>query len=149
MADASGLWEARHSLDAPFDLIPGVARFEPPDIVSCRLVRELTTDEITRLFAFTNEAAARTGGLFSVTDASVPFARMSVSAALEFNRQFNPRMVRAAALVGASYRMRTLSETLVRAARLLKLEIASSPVRYFDDHASARAWFDELRASPV
>ncbi|MDI1427917.1 STAS/SEC14 domain-containing protein [Polyangium sorediatum] len=145
MANAYGLWEPGHSLDAPIDLIPGVARFEPPDIVSFRLVRELTADEIKRVFAFTHEAAARTGGLFSMTDASVPFTRISVSAGLEFNRQFNPRMVRAAAVVGASYRMRMLSETLVRAARLLKLEIADAPVRYFDDDVAARAWFDTLR----
>ncbi|HVK66728.1 MAG TPA: hypothetical protein VM694_19725 [Polyangium sp.] len=105
----------------------------------------MTADEIAYLFAFTTEAAARTGGLFSLTDASVPFPRMSVSAALEFNRRFNPRMIRAAAVVDASYRMRTLSETLVRAARLLRLEIASTPVRYFDDDVAARAWFDTLR----
>ncbi|MDI1448907.1 STAS/SEC14 domain-containing protein [Polyangium sp. 6x1] len=149
MADTPGFGDPGHSLDVPFDLIPDIARFEPPDIIVFRLVREMTADEAERVFAFLKEAGPRMGGLFSMTDVSVHFARVSVSAALEFNRKFNPRMIRAAAVVGASYRMRTLSETLIRAARLLKLEIASAPVRYFDDHASARAWFDEVRQGPA
>ncbi|MDI1482642.1 hypothetical protein [Polyangium sp. y55x31] len=151
MAYAPSLRVPEHTtLDAPFDLVPEIARFEPPDIVVFSLGhRDLTDAEAAQIVAFTRDAAARTGGLFSVTDATVHLTRVNVGAALAFNRQFTPSIIRAAAVIGASYRMRTVSETLIRAARLLKLEIAKSPIRYFDDHASARAWFAELRTNPA
>lgn len=150
MADTPSLWvPGLTSLDAPFDIVPDIARFEPPDIISFRLAREMEAKEAERIIAFVREAAPKTGGLFSMTDASVPLPRVSINAAIAFNRQFNPRLLRAAAVVGASYSMRVLSETLVRAARLLKLEVAQSPVRYFDDADAARAWFAALRTSPA
>ncbi|MDC3952333.1 hypothetical protein [Polyangium jinanense] len=150
MADTPSLWvPGLTTLDTPFDIIPDIARFEPPDIISFRLAREINVEETARIMAFVREAVPQTGALFSMTDASVHLPRISIAAAVEFNRQFNPRLIRAAAVVAADYRMRVLSETLIRAARLLKLEVAKSPVRYFDDHASARAWFGELRTGPA
>ncbi|MDI3287129.1 STAS/SEC14 domain-containing protein [Polyangium sp. 15x6] len=150
MADTPSSWvPGLTSFDTPFDIIPDIAWFEPPDIIAFRLARDMAAEEAARIMAFVREAVPRTGALFSVTDAAVHLPRVSISAAIEFNRQFNPRLIRAAAVVGADYRMRMLSETLIRAARLLKLEVAKSPVRYFDDHAAARAWFAELRTSPA
>jgi hypothetical protein len=138
-----------YTLDTPFDVLPDFARFEPPDIVVFRPVRPLAAEDAEQLAAFLRDAASRTGGLFTATDVSVPVVQISMSANLEYNRQFDRSIIRAGALIGASYRMRIVSESLMRAARLLRLEIASSPIRYFDDLTAARAWFDELRQRPA
>ncbi|MDC3952334.1 hypothetical protein [Polyangium jinanense] len=150
MADTPTLWVPGHtSLDAPFDIVPELARFEPPDVLVFCPAREMTTADAGRIAGFAVDAARRAGGLFTVSDLSKSLGHMSISAAIEFNRQFDTSFMRAGAIVVASYRMRAISETLVRAARLLKLDVAKAPVRYFEDHASARAWFDELRTSPT
>ncbi|UQA59494.1 hypothetical protein [Polyangium aurulentum] len=133
------------ALDAPFDILPEIARFEPPDIVVFHPVRPLTAESAEQILAFMRDAASRTGGLFTASDVSGPVVQLSMSTSLEFNRRFDRSMIRAAAVIGASYRMRILAESLVRAARLLRLEVASSPIRYFDDLTTARAWFDEIR----
>jgi len=147
MADPRALDPAQVTLDAPFVIVPDIARFEPPDVVVFCPFRSMTVADVERVAVFARDLAERTGGIFTVSDATTSGVQLqySLSAALEMNRQFNARQIRAAAAVGASFSMRTLSDTLMRAARLLKLEMASIPVRFFDDHASARAWFDELR----
>lgn len=138
-----------YTLDAPFDVLPDVARFEPPDIIVFRPLRPLTAESGDQIVAFLREAGTRTGGLFSLSDVSEPVVQISMSAALALNRRIDAGMIRAAAVVGASYRMRIFSESLVRAARLLRLNVTSAPLRYFDDLPAARAWFDELRQRPA
>ncbi|MDC0749896.1 hypothetical protein [Polyangium mundeleinium] len=146
MADTPNLWVPGHtSLDAFIDIVPDVAWFEPPDVLVFCPAREMTPADAERIATFARDASRRTNGLFTVSDLSKTLGHVSVSSALEFNRQFDTKFLRAGAIVVTSYRMRAISETLVRAARLLKLDVAKAPVRYFEDHASARAWFDTLR----
>ncbi|MRG94453.1 hypothetical protein [Polyangium spumosum] len=147
MPDPRALDPAQASLDAPIDVVPDVAWFEPPDVFVFRTARALDAGEAERIAAFVKGVAPRVGGLFSVSDASGGVVYDSMRTVLEFNRQWDRGVFRASAVVGASYRMRTFAEALKRAASFLKFEIAKSPLRYFDDHAAARAWFDELRRS--
>jgi len=133
------------ALDAPFDIVSEVMRFEPPDIVVARWGRTLTRDEEMRVVAFLRDAGTQLGGLFTLSNLSASHASTSMSRSLELNRQIPVHAIRATAIIGASFQMRVFTEALVRAARLLRLEMANTPYRFVPDEDTARAWFDELR----
>jgi len=133
------------ALDEPFEVIADVVRFEPPDLVLVKPVRLMTPDEEKRFVMFLEEASAQVGGVFSLSDLSAGVPRMSMSSALEMNSQLKGHVLRATAIVGASFQMRVFSEGIMRAARLLRFPVASVPVRFFPDEVVARAWFDEIR----
>jgi hypothetical protein len=148
-ADPSSIHNGLFKFDVAFDIVPVLFRFEPPDIVVARPSRSPTPDEMAVLGSFFNEARNCIGGVFVLSVLSGEIKRIGSAASMDMNRQVSTGMVKATAIVGADFHMRAAAETQMRAARALKLDFAKVLVEFFDNEASARAWFDKLRDASV
>jgi hypothetical protein len=130
------------------DLIPSFAWFEPPDVYVAHPVRPPTAEESERVLAFLRERADRVGGLFAIVDLSEPVQVTNLKGTLEVNKHVPAGMIRATAIIHASFQNRIAVEAVLRAMRLLGLDTGRVPIRFLTDKAAALAWFDALRASP-
>ncbi|MDI1432581.1 STAS/SEC14 domain-containing protein [Polyangium sorediatum] len=136
-------------MDTPSDgweaLGPHPIRFDPPDIVLCRPTGVVTVDDVRAGIAYMEKASRQIGrGVYYIADLT-RLTRYAPSVAVQGFKGFRAGTLRASAMFGADLYQRAVAGMILRATRLLGLEIGRIPVESFPDEASARAWIDELR----
>ncbi|MDC3985765.1 STAS/SEC14 domain-containing protein [Polyangium jinanense] len=120
-------------------------RFEPPDIVICRPIGAVTADDVRAGMAYLDRTSKRIGrGVIYLADLS-ELTRYAPEMVLQNFKSFPVGAMRASAMFGANPYQRAVTDMILRATRLLGLEIGRIPIASFPDEAAARAWVEELR----
>ncbi|MDC0741526.1 STAS/SEC14 domain-containing protein [Polyangium mundeleinium] len=124
---------------------PHPIRFEPPDLVLCRPTGVVTADDVRAGLAYLEKASKQVGhGVYYIADLT-KLTNYAPSMAVQGFKSFQAGTLRASAMFGANLYQRAVFDMILRATRLLGLEIGRIPIESFPDEASARAWIDELR----
>lgn len=120
------------------------ARFEPPDVVHIRLVGILDKDEAVRVTREMVSIAARVpSGILVLADVRF-FQSMTSDARRDAVSVSKGAVVRAAAIVGASFSARVLLTLIRKGAQLMTGRYY--PMGFFDDELEGRRWLEEQRA---
>ncbi|MDI1481527.1 hypothetical protein [Polyangium sp. y55x31] len=120
-------------------------RFEPPDIVICQPIGAVTVDDLRAGMAYIDKTSKQIGrGVYYLADLS-KLTRYAPSMVVENFKNFPMSSLRGSAMFGANLYHRAVVDMILRAVRLLKLEVGRIPIESFPDETSARAWIDELR----
>ncbi|HVK68213.1 MAG TPA: STAS/SEC14 domain-containing protein [Polyangium sp.] len=124
---------------------PHSIRFEPPDLVFCRPIGEVNGDDLRAGIAYLEKTSKQIGrGVYYLVDLT-RLTRYAPSMVVQRFKTFPIATMRASAMFGASRYQRAVTDTILRAVRLLRLEIGRIPMESFADEAAARAWLDEIR----
>ncbi|MDI3287878.1 STAS/SEC14 domain-containing protein [Polyangium sp. 15x6] len=136
-------------MDTPSDgweyLGPHPIRFEPPDIVICRPTGPVTVEDMRAGMAYLEKTSKQIGhGVYYLADLS-KLTRYAPEMVVQSFKEFPVSALRGSVMFGADLYHRAVVDMVLRAIRLLKLEIGRIPLASFPDEAAARAWVEELR----
>jgi len=123
---------------------PHSVRFEPADLIYSRPIGVITEGDAMRGWEFIR-ASIGSQRFFWLVDIS-KITRYS-SAAAKLPPGIDPKKVGGFAAFGASFYQRTLLNAVLKALILIGYMDDQTPLAFFADEASARAWIDELRAN--
>lgn len=121
------------------------ATTEEPDVLIGHYIGEVTEADIRRMLAVQKEFSANRTHLFLVIDLHRVTNLTSEARRAASAEPPDPSVpTHGTAVVGASFHLRVMMTMFFRAAKLLG-RVSDFPVRFFDDMAPARRWFDERR----
>ncbi|MDI1444398.1 hypothetical protein [Polyangium sp. 6x1] len=125
---------------------PHPIRFEPPDIVLCQPTGVVTVEDLREGAAYLEKISKQLGhGVFYMADLS-KLTRYAPQMVVHSFKTFPVSVLRGSVMFGANLYHRAVVDMILRAVRLLRLEIGRIPIASLADEAEARAWVEELRS---
>jgi len=132
--------------DDKADIGRHLLRFEPPDLVISAPVGALSLAEANEVWAFLVRKTKGLTTFYWIADIS-KMVRFSNGSTQSTPKELVPKL-RAFAIVGGTFRQRTMVSLVLRASRLLGNWSSDFRAEFFADEPSARTWIEGLRAEP-
>lgn len=123
---------------------PSELRFEPPDVVFCKTIGDVTEDEMIDLLTEMKRLAKDSPHFFLLNDLS-QIGTISPQARKLAADRVSDLHLRGIAVYGASFSQRVVAMFIAQVLNLVG-KSADRPIKIAESEAEARAWIEKRRA---